>query len=165
MHKMKKLALLLLALAMVLSLAACGGEDANTTPAPTATENVAETPAASDGAVQEEASVWDSAQYTEDTELGEGANTITFECTAEDRTVTFTIHTDAEYLRAALEDSGLIAGDESEFGMYVKTVNGVTVDYDTDGKYWAFYVDGEYAATDVDSTDITAGATYTFKAE
>ena len=49
MHKMKKLALLLLALAMVLSLAACGGEDANTTPAPTATENVAETPAASDG--------------------------------------------------------------------------------------------------------------------
>ena len=35
MHKMKKLALLLLALAMVLSLAACGGEDANTTPAPT----------------------------------------------------------------------------------------------------------------------------------
>ena len=106
MHKMKKLALLLLALAMVLSLAACGGEDANTTPAPTATENVAETPAASDGAVQEETSVWDSAQYTEDTELGEGANTITFECTAEDRTVTFTIHTDAEYLRAALEDKG-----------------------------------------------------------
>ena len=46
-----------------------------------------------------------------------------------------------------------------------KTVNGVTVDYDTDGKYWAFYVDGEYAATGVDSTDITAGATYTFKAE
>ena len=43
--------------------------------------------------------------------------------------------------------------------------NCVTVDYDQDGKYWAFYVDGEYAATGVDSTDITAGATYTFKAE
>ena len=60
---------------------------------------------------------------------------------------------------------GLIAGEDSDYGLYVKTVNGVTVDYDTDGKYWAFYVDGEYAATDVDSTDITAGATYTFKAE
>ena len=59
----------------------------------------------------------------------------------------------------------LIAGEDSEYGLYVKTVNGVTVDYDTDGKYWAFYVDGEYAATGVDSTDITAGATYTFKAE
>ena len=60
---------------------------------------------------------------------------------------------------------GLIAGEDSDYGLYVKTVNGVTVDYDTDGKYWAFYVDGEYAATGVDSTDITAGATYTFKAE
>ena len=39
------------------------------------------------------------------------------------------------------------------------------MDYDQDGKYWAFYVDDEYAATGVDSTDITAGATYTFKAE
>ena len=58
-----------------------------------------------------------------------------------------------------------VAGDDTEYGLYVKTVNGVTVDYDTDGKYWAFYVDGEYAATGVDSTDITAGATYTFKAE
>lgn len=56
-------------------------------------------------------------------------------------------------------------GEDSEYGLYVKTVNGVTVDYDQDGKYWAFYVDGEYAATGVDSTDITAGATYTFKAE
>ena len=44
---------------------------------------------------------------------------------------------------------GLIAGEDSDYGLYVKTVNGVTVDYDTDGKYWAFYVDGEYAATDV----------------
>ena len=66
---------------------------------------------------------------------------------------------------AALLSLGLIAGEDSEFGLYVKTVNGVTVDYDKDGKYWAFYVDGEYAATGVDSTDITAGATYTFKAE
>ena len=165
MHKMKKLALLLLALAMVLSLAACGGEDANTTPAPTATENVAETPAASDGAVQEEASVWDSAQYTEDTELGEGANTITFECTAEDRTVTFTIHTDAEYLRAALEDSGHIAGHESEFGMYVKTVNGIVADYDADGHYWALYIDGSYATTGVDTTPVTDGGSYSFVRE
>ena len=66
---------------------------------------------------------------------------------------------------AALLSLGLIAGEDSDYGLYVKTVNGVTVDYDADGKYWAFYVDGEYAATGVDSTDITAGATYTFKAE
>ena len=49
--------------------------------------------------------------------------------------------------------------------MYVKTVNGVTVDYDTDGKYWAFYIDDEYAMTGVDSTPITDGSSYTFKVE
>ena len=58
---------------------------------------------------------------------------------------------------------GLIAGDDSEYGLYVKTVNGVTLDYDKDGKYWAFYINGEYASTGVDSTDITAGAEYAFK--
>ena len=77
----------------------------------------------------------------------------------------FEIHTDEKTVGAALLSLGLIAGEDSEYGLYVKTVNGVTVDYDTDGKYWAFYVDGEYAATGVDSTDIAAGATYTFKAE
>ena len=65
----------------------------------------------------------------------------------------------------ALLDKGLIAGDDSEYGLYVKTVNGVTLDYDKDGMYWAFYINGEYAQTGVDSTDITAGAEYAFKAE
>ena len=71
----------------------------------------------------------------------------------------------AGQIMGARKSVGLGAGEDSEYGLYVKTVNGVTVDYDQDGKYWAFYVDGEYAATGVDSTDITAGATYTFKAE
>ena len=36
---------------------------------------------------------------------------------------------------------------------------------DKDGKYWAFYVNGEYASAGVDATDITEGATYAFKVE
>ena len=47
----------------------------------------------------------------------------------------------------------------------MKTVNGITLDYDKDGKYWAFYVDGEYATSGVDSTPITDGASYALKAE
>ena len=77
----------------------------------------------------------------------------------------FTISTDKKTVGEALLDKGLIAGDESEYGLYVKTVNGVTLDYDKDGMYWAFYINGEYAQTGVDSTDITAGAEYAFKAE
>ena len=77
----------------------------------------------------------------------------------------FTISTDKKTVGEALLEKDLIAGDESEYGLYVKTVNGVTLDYDKDGMYWAFYVNGEYAQTGVDSTDITAGAEYAFKAE
>ena len=41
----------------------------------------------------------------------------------------------------------------------------MTLDYDTDGAYWAFYINGEYAMTGVDATSIEAGASYTLKAE
>ena len=46
-----------------------------------------------------------------------------------------------------------------------KTVNGITADYDVDQTYWAFYVDGEYAMTGVDATDIVEGSQYMFKVE
>lgn len=65
----------------------------------------------------------------------------------------------------ALLELELIAGDDSEYGLYVKTVNGITADYDTDGKYWAFYIDEEYAASGVDTTPVTDGSSYAFKIE
>ena len=34
-----------------------------------------------------------------------------------------------------------------------------------DGKYWAFYVNGEYAVSGVDTTEITEGGLYEFRAE
>ena len=77
----------------------------------------------------------------------------------------FEIHTDKQTVGEALLELGLIDGDESEYGLYVKTVNGITVDYDTDGAYWAFYVNGEYASSGVDSTEIAEGESYSFKVE
>ena len=100
------------------------------------------------------------------TVLGEGQTEFNFEVTDADGNVTkFQIHTDETVVGPALVNLGLIDGDESEWGLYVKTVNGITADYDVDQSYWAFYVDGEYAMTGVDSTDITAGSTYAFKVE
>lgn len=75
------------------------------------------------------------------------------------------IHTDEETVGAALSELGLIDGEESEYGLYVKTVMGITVDYDKDGAYWAFYINGEYAQTGVDATNITEGDSYAFKIE
>ena len=77
----------------------------------------------------------------------------------------FEITTTEKTVGAALLKEGLISGEEGQYGLYVKTVNGITLDFDKGGKYWAFYVNGEYAMTGVDKTDIVAGETYAFKAE
>jgi len=100
------------------------------------------------------------------TVMGEGATVFGFTVTDLDgNTTVFEIHTDKTVVGEALLDLGLIAGDDSEYGLYVKTVNGITADYDVDGTYWAFYINGEYAMSGVDSTDIVAGDTYAFKVE
>ncbi len=100
------------------------------------------------------------------TALGKGETKFTFTVTdLEGNEAAFEINTDKKTVGEALLELELIAGDESEYGLYVKTVNGTTLDYDKDGAYWAFYVDGEYATNGVDTTDIVAGTTYTFKAE
>ena len=97
---------------------------------------------------------------------GEGSTEFTFTVVdTEGKEVQATIRTDKTTVGEALLDLGLIAGEDGEYGLYVKTVNGTTLDYDKDGKYWAFYIDGEYAMTVVDSTEITAGSVYSFKAE
>lgn len=77
----------------------------------------------------------------------------------------FDITTDKATVGEALVEKGLIAGEDSEYGLYVTTVNGVTLDWDKDQKYWAFYIDGEYATTGVDSTNVTEGTVYSFVAE
>ena len=66
---------------------------------------------------------------------------------------------------AALLAEGIITGEEGQYGLYIKTVNGITADYDVDQTYWAFYIGEEYAMTGVDKTNITDGATYTLKIE
>lgn len=77
----------------------------------------------------------------------------------------FEIHTDKKTVGEALQEVELIEGEEGEYGLYIKTVNGITVDYDKDGAYWAFYVNGEYASSGVDTTKITEGESYALKVD
>ena len=76
----------------------------------------------------------------------------------------YSINTDKSTVGEALMELKLIDGDEGPYGLYVKTVKDITLDYDKDGMYWAFYIGEEMAATGVDMTDITEGATYRFVA-
>lgn len=98
--------------------------------------------------------------------LGEGDTKFTLSVVDQDGNETqFEIHTDKETVGEALLECGLVEGDEGEFGLYVKKVNGIEADYDKNGTYWAFYINGEYATTGVDSTTITEGDTYALKVE
>ncbi|MBE6778937.1 MAG: DUF4430 domain-containing protein [Ruminococcaceae bacterium] len=103
---------------------------------------------------------WDNATYTADTTLGSGKTVCTVAVKVDTHTVTFTLHTDKETVGAALQEHNLIAGDEGEFGLYIKQVNGITADYDANKAYWAFYENGQYAMTGVDTTAITQGVSY-----
>lgn len=76
----------------------------------------------------------------------------------------FDIKTDAKTVGEALLSEELISGEQGDYGLMVDTVNGVKYDYNADGAYWAFYVNGEYAMAGVDSTEIVDGATYSFVA-
>lgn len=60
----------------------------------------------------------------------------------------------------ALVAEGLIEGHETEYGLYIDTVNGITADWDADQTYWVFYINGEYATTGIDGTEIVADTTY-----
>ena len=64
----------------------------------------------------------------------------------------------------ALVNEGLISGEKGQYGLMVDTVDGQRYDYNEDGAYWAFNINGEYAMTGVDTTPIKDGDVYSFVA-
>ncbi len=86
----------------------------------------------------------------------DGAKTITVQIVYDDVSKTVEINTDAEYLRGALEEKELISGTESEYGLFVKIVDGRTAD-DAKQEWWCFTKGGETVMTGVDTTPIADG--------
>ena len=90
-----------------------------------------------------------------------GSKTITLTVVfADESTKEFTIKTNEDYLRGALEQENVIAGDE----LYVKTVAGVTAD-DSANQYWALYIGDDYSQTGVDTTPVNDGDSFKFVIE
>ncbi len=98
----------------------------------------------------------DSVSDSQETPKAEKTITVTVTDDKGEDTV-FTITTTAEFLRGALEQEKLVQGDESEYGLYVKVVNGIEADYDKNGAYWGFFKGGEYLPSGVDTTPIADG--------
>ena len=106
-----------------------------------------------------------TASSGDQTEVGSGKTTFYFEVTDKDGgTASYTVYTDAKTVGEALLENKLIDGTDSDYGLYVTTVDGQTLDWDADQMYWAFYDNGEYASAGVDQTEIVEGATYAFVA-
>ena len=104
--------------------------------------------------------LWADATYRSGKTFGEGAKTIQVEVKAEGKSVTFTIKTNAENLADALVENNLVEGDLSQYGLYIKRVNGILADYDIDGSWWGVQINGEDADTGASYIVIEDGGHY-----
>lgn len=90
----------------------------------------------------------------------EGSKTVTVEVIIpEEETKEFTLYTDAEYLRQALDEEKLIEGSESEYGFFITSVNGRVADSAKE-EWWCITKGGEEVYTGVNETPIQDGDTY-----
>ena len=107
-----------------------------------------------------------SVTQTDVKEIGNGKTKLSFVAVDLNGNETeFQVKTDKATVGEALAEHNIIAGEEGSYGLYVKPVNGITLDFDKDGTYWAFYVDGKYAEKGVDQTEINENSVYSFKPE
>lgn len=93
---------------------------------------------------------------------------VTFSLTVVDADGNETVHeitTNKATVGEALLEKGIVEGEDGEYGLYIKAVDGIVADYNTTGTYWAFYIDGEYALTGVEKTPIEEGVSYMLKVE
>jgi len=173
MKNKKILSILLVVLSVAMLAAGCGEKTSapvNDVPSDVVAEDSegssSEESESTEAVSEETTEATEGSENADVTVLGEGNTVFTFVVTDKDGNETnFEIHTDAKTVGEALLALGLIEGEEGAYGLYVKVVNGITADYDVDGTYWAFYVDGEYATSGVDMTDIVEGSVYSFKVE
>ncbi len=71
----------------------------------------------------------------------------------------FTFGTDAEYLADALIEQDLVFGEESEYGLFITTVDGETAD-ESQEQWWCLTKAGEMLMTGASETVIADGETY-----
>lgn len=152
--KTKKLLITIVALMMcvALSFTLCACNDPQTSSTLTSSTN----DTASDP-------LWSTAIYSSDTTIGEGEKTIKLDVVAGQKSITLTINTDAITLEDALKSAKLIEGEESEYGFFIKKVNGIEADFDKDQTYWAISQSGEYMSSGVSTITIKSGDHYELK--
>ena len=179
MKKQNKISLLLsLILAMAIFATACGSKAVTTGTDTTSSTETVSTDATADSTMQpatddtttdatdadaSTATDTDAVTTTGDATVTDDAaieKTITVDVVYTDKTSdSFVIKTKESTLRAALEQENLVQGTESDYGLYIDTVNGVTADADKQ-EWWCLTKGGEMWSNGVDTTDISDGDQY-----
>ncbi len=89
----------------------------------------------------------------------EGSKTVTVQIKYDDVDKEVVLHTDAEFLSGALLEKKLIEGTDTEYGLFITTVDGRAAD-DAAHEFWGIYKNGEMTPTGADSTAISDGEHY-----
>ncbi len=95
-----------------------------------------------------------------------GSKSVTLEVlNQENQTSEYSVQTDAEFLRQAMEEAEgfTFDGEEGQYGFTLFTINGETHDWNVDGSYWAVYVNGEYGQYGIDSQPVKDGDVFRFE--
>lgn len=149
---MKRTKTLLAALLCALTLTGCqnGASDGSSA------QNASVTSTAASGVD----ALWENAVYKEDASVGEGAHNVKIEVKIGSKSITLDVKSDKDNLADILTENNLVEGETSAYGLYIKKVNGVSADYDTDGAYWGVCKDGTPTPTGVSSITVADGEHY-----
>lgn len=155
-----RLGLAALLCALTVTFTACGQNGAVSSGDVSVSENPDSANSVSDVSAVSSDSLWDDALYTEDTEIGEGAHSVLIEVKAEEKSVTLTLRSDKDNLADILTENKIAEGEDSQYGLYIKKVNGILADFDVDGSYWGLFKDGEMTATGTSGITVSDGEHY-----
>lgn len=89
-----------------------------------------------------------------------GSKNITIQVTDNQQNTTdYSVNTNAEYLRQAMEETkGLsFTGTEGQYGLMILSVNGITANWEKDHAWWSIYVNNELANYSIDQQPIADG--------
>lgn len=86
-----------------------------------------------------------------------GAKTVTISVVHKDgNEKVFEVHTDAEYLEGALLENEIVEDNQTEWGLYIITADGETVD-EANQEWWCLTQDGEMLMTGASETPVNDG--------
>ncbi len=151
MKNKKLIALIAAMLAALLCFASCGK-----TEEPTDAANPTEVTAAAEDTTAADAAP--AGATASDAEQEKAVNITVTVKDKDGKTADFKIETKKTNLADALLEKELVTGDDTEYGLYIKTVNGIRADYTEDKAYWALLdKDGNMLQTGASSTPIAQG--------